>query len=450
MPKATTLDRPTPSQASRQARHMAQSIVLEESGPSALIRLALVMVCALVGALVVWAGLTTVKEVAHAPGSVVPSSSLQVVQHKEGGILRDVLVQKGQTVEAGQVLARLDPVEARSDLETLRTRLISLRLKAERLRAFAEDRAPDFSFAGAAYANLVADQRYILSLQQEEHAAARQVLRDQIATLDGETTLVENKIASLERQVDLVIQQREMRRELMVEGLGSRVTFLEVEREVERINGEINELTNQLALNDQSRKELSSRLAQLDATRRREALDQMGEVNAEINEVIQSLTAETDRLNRLEITAPVDGLVQDLKIRTPGAVLQPGDALMTLVPIDDVLIVDSRIQPRDVGHVRVGQEVTVKLSAYDFARYGSAEGVLTDVSPTTFLDEQTGQAYYKGFIELTRNYVGDVPGRNPILPGMTVDASIITGEKTILAYLLRPIYVSLSQAFQER
>jgi len=348
------------------------------------------------------------------------------------------------------VLARLDPVAARSDVETLRTRLVSLRLRAERLRAFADERAPDFSFAGEQYADLAADQRRVLDLQREEQEAEQQVLRDQLASLDGETTLLENKIASLERQVDLVGEQREMRRELMVEGLGSRVTFLEVEAELERMNGEITELTNQLALNDQSRKELVSRLAQLDATRRREALDEVGEVNAEISEVTQTITAQADRLSRLEVTAPTRGLVQDVKVRTSGAVLQPGDELMTIVPIDDRLIVDCRIDPRDVGHVHEGQTVRVKLSAYDFARYGSVEGVLAELSPTTFLDEQTGQPYYKGVIELSRNYVGDTQGRNPILPGMTVDASIVTGEKTILAYMLRPIYVSLSQAFQER
>ncbi|SDE98367.1 HlyD family type I secretion periplasmic adaptor subunit [Rhodospira trueperi] len=447
---AVSQPRPAPSQASRQARHLAQSIVLEESGPSALIRLGLLTISLLVAAIIAWAAATTVKEVASAPGTVVPSTNLQVVQHKEGGILREVLVDKGQTVEVGQVLARLDPVAARSDVETLRTRLVSLRLKAERLRAFADEREPDFSFAGLQYADLAADQRRVLDLQREEQAAEQQVLRDQLASLDGEMTLLENKITSLRRQVELVGEQREMRRELMVEGLGSRVTFLEVEAELERMNGEITELTNQLALNDQSRKELVSRLAQLDATRRREALDEVGEVNAEISEVMQTITAGADRLNRLEVTAPTRGLVQDVKVRTSGAVLQPGDELMTIVPIDDRLIVDCRIDPRDVGHVHEGQTVRVKLSAYDFARYGSVEGVLAELSPTTFLDAQTGQPYYKGVIELSRNYVGETQGRNPILPGMTVDASIVTGEKTILAYMLRPIYISLSQAFQER
>jgi HlyD family type I secretion membrane fusion protein len=442
--------RAAPTQASRQARHLAQSIVLEESGPSSLIRMALFLVCALIVAFVVWASQTEIKEVARASGTVVPSSNLQVVQHKEGGIVREVLVEKGQTVEAGQVLARLDPVEARSDVETLMTRAMTLRLRAERLRAFAEGRDPDFSFADADHAELVEDQRRILDFQRQEHEAARQVLRDQLNSVTAETALLENKIDSLGREVALVSQQREMRRELMNEGLGSRLNFLEVEREVENMQGQITELTNQLDLNAQRRKELSSRLAQLEATRSREALDQAGEVSAELAEVRQRMTAGADRLDRLEVTAPTRGLVQDLKVQTPGAVLQPGDSILTLVPIDDVLIVESRIATRDVGHVRVGQPVTVRVSAYDFSRYGAVDGELTDVSPTTFLDEQTGDPYYKGFVRLDRGYVGDDPGANPILPGMTVDASIITGEKTVLAYLLRPVYISLTQAFQER
>jgi len=443
-------ERNAPTQASRQARHLAQSIVLEESGPSALVRTALVLICALVVAFLVWASLTTIKEVARAEGTVVPSSNLQVVQHKEGGIVREILVEKGQTVEAGQVLARLDPVQARSDVETLITRAMTLRLKAERLRAFAEGRAPDFSFAGPRDQSLVDDQRRILELQRQEHEAARQVLGDQLDSVTAETALLDNKIESLRREVALVSQQREMRRELMNEGLGSRLNFLEVEREVENMNGQITELTNQLQLNVQRRKELSSRLAQLEATRSREALDEAGEVRAELAEVRQRMTAESDRLDRLEVTAPTRGLVQDLKVRTPGAVLQPGDSVLTLVPIDDVLIVESRIDPRDVGHVRVGQPVTVRVTSYDFSRYGAVEGVLTDVSPTTFLDQQTEEPYYKGFVELDRSYVGDDAQANPILPGMTVDSSIVTGEKTVLAYLLRPVYISLTQAFQER
>ncbi|MQX38263.1 HlyD family type I secretion periplasmic adaptor subunit [Roseospira navarrensis] len=442
--------RSTPSQASRQARHLAQSIILEESGPSALIRVALLLVCALVVAIIAWASLTTVKEVARATGTVVPSSDLQIIQHKEGGIVREVLVEKGQTVEVGQVLARLDPVQTRSDLETLLTRLVSLQLKAERLRAFAEERAPDFGFAEPHYGDLVADQQRVFDVQLAEHEANRQVLQDQLDSAIKETRLLENKIDSLEREVALVQQQRDMRRGLMNQGLGSRLSYLEAERELESLAGQVTELTNELEVNDQRRRELSSRLVQLDATKRREALDQVGDVNAEISEVDQRITAEADRLKRLEVVAPARGLVQDLKVRTPGAVLQPGDALLTLVPIDDTLIVESRIETRDIGHVQVGQPVTVRVTAYDFARYGSVDGVLEDVSPTTFYDEQTGLPYYKGFVELDQNHVGDQPGVHPILPGMTVDASIITGEKTVLAYLLRPIYISLTQAFQER
>ncbi len=448
--KGASAEAPAPTQASRQARHLAQSIVLEESGPSTLIRMALVLISALVLAFLFWASQTTVKEVARAAGTVVPSSDLQIVQHKEGGIVREILVEKGQTVEAGQVLARLDPVEARSDVETLVTRAMTLRLKGERLRAFAEGREPDFSFAGPAHVDLVQAQRRILAFQRQEHEAARQVLRDQLDSVTAESALLRNKIESLRREVALVSQQREMRRELMNEGLGSRLNFLEVEREVENMGGQITELTNQLDLNAQRQKEIGSRLAQLEATRGREALDEAGEVSAELAEVRQRMTAESDRLERLEVTAPTRGLIQDLKVSTPGAVIQPGDAILTLVPIDDVLIVESRINTRDIGHVRVGQPVTVRVTSYDFSRYGAVEGVLTDVSPTTFLDEQTGDPYYKGVVELDSAHVGEAAAANPILPGMIVDASIVTGEKTVLAYLLRPVYISLTQAFQER
>lgn len=433
----------------RQARHLAQSMVLEETGPSVLIRASMLLICLLVVAFLVWAGLTPVKEVAVAPGEVVPSSDLQVIQHKEGGIVREVLVQKGQLVEQGTVLARLDPVENRSALERLEVRRVGLHLKQERLRAFAEGREPDFSFAPDRFAGLVAEQWRIFTLQREEAAATRQMLASRLERARRQAEMVTGEQESLRSQIGLLEQQREMRRELVALGLSSRLTFLEVERELERMRGEVERLSREAAVGREEQEELRTQLAQHQAQTRHDALDAAGEVSRELAETEQLIAAERARLDRLEVTAPVRGVIQDVRVRTPGAVIQPGASLMILVPLGDTLIVEARISPRDVGHVAVGQPVSVKLTAYDYARYGAVPGRLADVSPSTFVDEPTGDTYYRGFVALDQGYVGDRP-ESLILPGMTATADIVTGRKTLLAYLLKPVYIALTQAFRER
>ncbi len=434
----------------RQARYLAQSVILEETGPSTLVRVFLMTVCAMVAAFGLWAGLSSVKEVAVANGAVVPSSSVKDIQHKEGGIVQALLVSKGQLVEEGQVLVELDPVAQQSELSRLESRRAALRLKAERLRAFGNGEEPDFSAVEEAFPALATDQQAIWQLQMEEHEASRLVLINQFERNQRQAALLTSQKDSLEKQAGLLGEQRAMRQELVNLGLSSRLTFLEVELELEQLTGEITRLTRELDVTLEERSEIRSRLQQLEATTRRTALDEVGEVNAELAEVTQLLAAERDRLNRLEVRAPVRGLVLDLAVTTRGAVLQPGDSLVTLVPVEDALVVEARLQTRDIGHVAVGQTVTVKVSSYDFARYGSVQGTLTDISPTTFVDEESGDPYYKGLVALERNYVGDREGEHPILPGMTVVADIITGEKTVLAYLLKPIYISLNQAFRER
>ncbi len=195
--------------------------------------------------------------------------------------------------------------------------------------------------------------------------------------------------------------------------------------------------------------EAENRLIELDAGARDKALGEMGMAGAELAEVEETIARVRQLVTRLDVRAPIRGLIQDLQFRTVGAVVAPGGVLMQMVPIDDVLQVETRVATRDIGHVRVGQPVTVKVSTYDFARYGTIDGMLHSVSPTTLIDEDD-EPYYKALVTLATNHVGKFPGRNPVLPGMTVQADVVTGEKTILQYLLKPIYVSFEGALRER
>ena len=185
-------------------------------------------------------------------------------------------------------------------------------------------------------------------------------------------------------------------------------------------------------------------------TERKNILGELDVVTAEIAQVRELIHRLEDRVTRLKIIAPVHGFVKDIKVRSEGGVIAPGGILMDIVPIDDELRIETRISTKDVGHVNLGQNVTIKVTSFDFARYGSVNGVLENISATTYIDEKDGTPYYKGIVKLDVPYVGSEPSENRILPGMTVQADILTGNKTLFQYLLKPIYVSLQQSFRER
>ncbi len=216
-----------------------------------------------------------------------------------------------------------------------------------------------------------------------------------------------------------------------------------VESELSRLRGQ--EMTARKALG-----ELDKRIGDLDNNVRQDALNELGAVTGEMAQIQDSMERLRDRVKRLEVVAPVKGFVQNLKAKTMGSVVPAGGVLMEIVPVDDELLVETKISTRDVGHLQAGQKAAVKVASYDFVRFGSIEGELTRISATTYVDEKENTPYYKGWIRLQQPYVGYNPEENRILPGMTVQSDIITGDKTLLEYLLKPIQRSLAQAFRER
>ena len=195
--------------------------------------------------------------------------------------------------------------------------------------------------------------------------------------------------------------------------------------------------------------EANLRLNELEKSQREEAITELGRLGGEIAQASETLRKLRDRVARLEIVAPARGYIKGLQFSTIGGVIAPAQVVMELVPADDVLIAETRISTEDIGHVHLGQPVTVKVSAFDFIRYGGIKGELVSISASTFVDED-GQPYCKGKVALNADSVGEGASAQKIIPGMTVQADIQTGERTLLQYLLKPVYVSLDQAFSER
>lgn len=433
----------------RQTRFLAQSVILEEAGSSGLIRVAMVTISTVVCLFLGWAAITTVDEIAATSGEVVPSGQVQSIQHLEGGIVKEILVQEGNLVEKGQVLMRMNPEQALAELDQMRARRAALLLQSERARAVGLDQKPDWAIAGPGYENVVRDQTSLYKGQMENATNRREVIRRQIDQKKSELALFSDQERTLRKNLTLLTQQMEVREKLFKEGLGTRLLYLDIQKQVNEAQGNINKLAGDKQRAAEALGEAQSRLLELDTQMRETALGELGTVGTELASLREAVHKLEDRARRLELKAPVRGIVKGLKVFTVGGVVPPGAVIMEVVPMDKELIVETRISVRDIGHVRVGQPVTVKVVTYDFARYGGITGELKDISATTFLDEKQ-QPYYKGIVVLDRNYVGFDPERNRVMPGMTVQADVTTGEKTLLQYLLKPVYSSVMTSFRER
>ncbi len=433
----------------RQTRFLAQSVILEEAGSSGLIRWAMIAIGLVICAFIIWAQITNVDEVAITSGEIVPTGQVQAIQHLEGGIIQEILVDEGEIVDSEQVLIRLDPAGAATELNQMKARQAALDLQAERFRAVGTSREPDFSFVSDEYKDLIEDQYSIYNSQLDASEKRREVIIAQIEQKKQELALFDEREETLSNNADILLEELELREDLYKKGLTSKIVYLDIKRQVNEVRGELANLIVDRRRTAEALAESRNKLRELDTNEKEQALTQMGVVTNELAQVNSSLSKLYDRVRRLDITSPIHGIVKGLKVHTNGGVIPAGAIILEIVPLDEELIIETRITTRDVGHVKIGHPVTIKVTTYDSARYGGISGELREISATTFLDEQ-GDPYYKGIITLDRDYVGNDPERNKVLPGMTVQADIKTGRKTLLDYLLKPIVSSVKTGFRER
>lgn len=446
---ATPHGPPVVKLSSRQTRHLAQAIQLEESGTAPLVRFTMMIASAACLLFVLWAGLTRIDEMAAAEGQVIPSGSIVTVQHLEGGLVEKIQVKEGELVEKDQPLVRLSAAASLSDLEQSRAHEAALLIKAERLRAFAEGRKPDFSTISPGYDRLIADNTAIYQTSVEADQTARAVLQSQLDQKRSDLDLLDQQRKTLEDQVQALDEELKLRENLVQQHLVTRVQYLDTKREQARMRGELGKLIGQTVTARDAVTEAQNRLVDHVSTIHKQTMDELSTTIGELAQVQESIGRLEDRVNRLVITSPVRGYIKGLTVHNLGAVIQPGGLVCEVVPVDRELKVDAKVTPRDIGHLRPGQRVKVKVATYDFARYGAIEGTLERLSASSFLDEK-GNPYFKAMIDLDHDYVGDVPGRFPVTPGMTVTADIITGDKTLLQYMLKPIFAQMVSSFHER
>ena len=432
----------------QQLRYLAQSIRLKEAASPHLVRATMTVVSLSVLGFIGWAAVANIHEIARTPGEVVPTGFQQVVQHLEGGLVREILVQEGDTVEKDQIVLKLDGAGVERDLARATEQGLTLSLQEERLRAFIEGRKPHFPAEVAGRADVLKDQESFFAGMASAREKERAVITQQIQQKKQSIGALSADLLTARQNFNITSDIYKKRQEMYAQGVMSQVKLLETEQNFNLLQGQIRNINSQIAMAKSAIAEYENRLSSLDADNLDEANQQLDGIlasRAQNKELIEKLRA---RVARLEVRAPVRGIVKGLNVNTIGGIVQPGKILMEIIPTDQPLIVSIKIPPRYIGHLRTGQDVQVKCSSFDFSRYGSVKGTLDFISAATFSAEN-GERYFQGRVKLARNYVGEDP-HNTVMPGMTVMADIITGEKTVLDYLLKPIRNTLSTAFTER
>ncbi len=431
------------------ARYLNQALQLEEPHPGGIIGAAILVSTGLLFGALAWASVTRVDEVAHAPGEVVPAGYIHDVQHLEGGIVAAIHIRNGDHVQRGQPLLSLAPATTRGEYERLRTRAATLTLEAERLQALLGEREADFTELEKDYPRLAARQRAILLAQRAQLADDLALIDTRIRQRRSELRRQRNQARAIRDEIRLLREQVEMRGKLAKQSLVSKTELLAARQRLAETLGEQRHILDgitvaEAALNE-AREERKERLSRF----RRDTELESGRIEARLAETRHELEKALDRLQRLEIRSPADGIVQGLTVTAINAVIEPGQVILRVVPVGDELLVEARVGPRDIGHVHRGQRAEVRFAAFDAARFGRISGTLTGLSASTYVDA-SGQPYYRAEIRLDSDHVGDPDAGLRILPGMSATADIRTGAKTIMAYLMKPVSRGFANAFAER
>ena len=394
---------------------------------------------------VVWASLAQVDEITRGTGRVIPSSQAQLVQAAEPSVIADILVRSGETVEEGQVLVRLDASSADSELGQLQAENERLAARADRLTGEATG-----SRLGCGAGTVCAEER---SLQAARVSAARSREASLAAAIEQrrrDQREAQATIASLQDSVRLAQEQVSMLEPLAQQGIVPQTELLTARRELVDVRGRLSAAQQASARASASISEAQADLAAARADFRQQALNERSEVATRIAVNAETIRGAEARLDRNELRAPASGIVNDVQITTVGGFVNAGEMIMQVVPVGDRLLVEARVSPRDIGFVSVGDPANVKVTAFDFATYGGLRGEVREISADSIYDEVEREAYYRVIVETDSSVIRKGGQTFPIVPGMIADVEIITGRRSILTYLFKPITRGLNQSLTER
>jgi adhesin transport system membrane fusion protein len=397
--------------------------------------------------LLLWAAFAHVDEVTRGEGKVIPSRQLQVLQALDGGVVAEILVQEGQVVEKDQLLLRIDETRATSGVRESAATGFALRVRQARLRALAdgsEFQPPKTN--DPEEQRIVDEERQLYESKRNELSTLVSISRQQLAQRQQELSEMRARKTSAERSLELGQQELAKTRPLLATGAVSEVDILRLERDVARSRGEADQASAQIARVQAAIGEAERKIQETELTFRNEARRDLSDASAKLNALNEGAVALADKVSKAQVRSPVRGRVQRLLANTVGGVVQPGKDIVEIVPLDDALVLEARVAPKDIAFIRPGQSAQVKFTAYDFSIYGGLDATVENISPDTVVDER-GNAFYLVRVRTHRASFGD---KLPVIPGMTAEVDILTGNKTVLSYLLKPVLKGKAYALRER
>lgn len=412
--------------------------------------LVLYIVAALTFSFIAWANFAEVDEMTRGMGRVIPSRQIQVVQNLEGGIVEDIHVQEGEHVKKGEVLLTIDDTGFGSSFEESKSKEDELRAKLGRLRAESEGKRfkPD-SDALKNYPELVREEQNLyranLNRKNSEVASLKQRVRQREIELQDARANIKN----LKKSRTLILKEKKLTDPLFKKGLVSEVEYLQLEQKVIENKTELESLEKSLGSIRSKISEAKSMISEVEAKYQSTAQQELNETLAELKRLSSTQVAIEDRVKRALVRSPVNGTVKQLLVNTIGGVVKPGMDIIEIVPDDDALLVEAKIKPSDIAFIYPGLKAVVKLTAYDYAIYGGLEGSVVHISADTIVDENQ-EHFYLVRIKTDKNFLGDEENRKDIIVGMTVIADIVTGKKTVMQYLMKPILRAKYNALRER
>lgn len=398
-------------------------------------------------ALLIWAGLAPIDEVARGEGKVIPSSQLQVMQTLDGGVVEEVAVQEGDLVSQGDLLISIESTRFASDLAEQKSRELALKADIVRLRALVEGTDVQFPLEFEETApELVQVQRSLFENSREELREQKLIYQQQLEQRQADLREAESARTQYREVLNLASRELELKKPLVASGAVSEVDLIKLEREISNARGEVNQAGAAISRASSAITEARSKIRETELVMTNRWRQQLSEAVSELAAIRDALEGLGDRVSKTQIVSPVDGTVQRLFAQTEGGVVSPGQDVVEIVPLNDELLVEAKISPKDIAFIRKGQQAIVKFSAYDFAVFGGLEATVEHISADTITDEKDNTFY---LIRLRTEAQG-FSDKLSIIPGMTAQVDILTGEKTVLNYLLKPVVRATSQAMSER
>lgn len=397
-----------------------------------------------------WANFALIDEIARGDGEIIPSGENQIIQNLEGGIVEEILVEEGQAVQKGQILIKIDNTKSTSSYSSNEIKADALQAKIARLRA--ESDSEEFEVSSELekkIPQIVQNEKSLYETNKKQLNSKLSILKEKLSQKHQELSEAKSQLKHLKSSSQMIETEVRMTEPMVAKGVRSKIDFLKLQREANDVKSKYSAIQKSMPRLKSAIKEVENSLDEAGYMFKSDAKIKLNEAVTELKTLRQGSTVLKDQVNRTVVRTPMKGVIQKLFIHTVGGVIKPGENIMEIVPLEQNLLVEVKIKPADIAFIYFGQKAIVKFSAYDFAIYGGLDGKVVFISADTQKDEKEN-VFYKVRIQTTKKYLAKNDKKLKIIPGMTVNVDIITGQKSVLDYILKPILKTKQYTFTER